>query len=90
VNAPSGSRQPPGSGEAVRLLLSKGADSKAADVRGSTALFEAARVNDIDTLRLLLNAPGNINAGGFIGMTLNLATGHANLAAVRLLVKGPT
>jgi ankyrin repeat protein len=77
----------PGSADAVRLLLTKGADSKAADVRGSTALFEAARVNDIDSLRLLLNAPVNINAGGFIGMTaLNLATGHANLAAVRLLL----
>jgi ankyrin repeat protein len=44
-------------------------------------------VNDIDALRLLLNAPVNINAGGFIGMTaLNLATGHANLAAVKLLL----
>ena len=77
----------PGSGDAVRLLLSKGADSKAADVRGSTALVEAARVNDIDVLRLLVNAPVNINAGGFVGMTaLNLAAGHANLAAVRLLL----
>jgi ankyrin repeat protein len=77
----------PGSADAVRLLLSKGADSKAADVRGSTALVEAARVNDIDTLRLLLDAPVNINAGGFVGTTaLNLAAGHANLAAVKLLL----
>ncbi len=77
----------PGSADAVRLLLSKGADSKVADVRGSTPLVEAARVNDIDVLRLLLNAPVNINAGGFAGATaLNLAAGHANLAAVKLLL----
>jgi ankyrin repeat protein len=78
----------PGSGEAVRLLLSKGADSKVADVRGSTPLVEAARVDDIDMLRLLMSAPVNINAGGFVGMTaLNLAVGHANLPAVKLLLE---
>jgi ankyrin repeat protein len=77
----------PGSADAVRLLLSKGTDSKAADVRGVTPLLEAARVNDMDMFRLLLDAPANINAGGFVGTTaLNLAAGHANLAAVKLLL----
>jgi ankyrin repeat protein len=77
----------PDSADAVRLLLSKGANSKVADVRGSTPLVEAARVDDIDMLRLLLNAPVNINAGGLVGAAaLSLAAGHANLAAVRLLL----
>src|SRR5215472_8241927 len=68
----------PGSADAIRLLLSKGADSKVADVRGSKPLIEAARVDDIEMMRLLLNAPANINAGGFVGETaLSLATGHA-------------
>src|SRR6266571_1255493 len=59
----------PGSLDAVRLLLSKGADTKAADVRGNTALIEAARVNDIDMLRVLLDNPVDLNAGDFAGFT---------------------
>src|SRR5260221_9906612 len=76
-----------GSLDAVRLLLSKGADTKAADVRGTTALIEAARVNDIDELRALLNYPVDLNAGDFGGFTaLMWAAGHSNLAAVKLLL----
>ena len=77
----------PGSLDAVSLLLSKGADTKAADFRGTTALIEAARVNDIDELRALLNYPVDLNAGDFGGFTaLMWAAGHSNLAAVKLLL----
>src|SRR5882724_11701188 len=77
----------PGSLEAVRLLLSKGADTKAVDFRGTSALIEAARVNDIEVLRALLDHPVDLNAGDFAGFTaLMWAAGHSNLAAVKLLL----
>ncbi|HUQ93027.1 MAG TPA: ankyrin repeat domain-containing protein [Bryobacteraceae bacterium] len=77
----------PGSVDAVRLLLAKGADTKVADVRGNTPVLEAARVDDIEMLRLLLEHPAELNAGDFIGMTaLGWAAGHSNLAAVKLLL----
>src|SRR5258708_5832212 len=75
----------PGSIESVRLLLSKGADPKAADFQGTTALVGAARVNDLDTMRLLLTQPIDINAGDFGGLTALIhAAGLRNLTAVKL------
>jgi ankyrin repeat protein len=78
----------PGSTESVRLLLSKGADPKAADFQGTTALVGAARANDLDTMRLLLTYPVDINAGDFGGLTALIhAAGLRNLTAVKLLLE---
>jgi ankyrin repeat protein len=78
----------PGSSEIVRILLAKGADTTAADVRGNTPLLEAARVNDIEVLRLLAEQKVDINAGDFAGLTaLGHAAAHSNMEAVRLLLK---
>src|SRR5262249_21453671 len=38
----------------VKLLLDKGADPKAQDGRHHTAAVEAAQINDLDTLKILL------------------------------------
>jgi hypothetical protein len=57
------------------------------DFRGGNALSESARVNDLDTLKLLLTYPVDINAGDFGGFTaLTHAAGRRNLVAVKLLL----
>jgi ankyrin repeat protein len=78
----------PGSAEAVKLLLAKGADTKVADAGKFTPLNEAARVNDFETLKLLLAKPHDINGGNRLGFTpLMLAAGHGNLEAVNALIQ---
>ncbi len=67
----------PGASQTLRLLLSKGADPKAADATGGTALVEAARANDLESVRLLLEHPVNIDAGdrfGFPALTYAVST----------------
>lgn len=76
-----------GSAETLRLLLSKGADGKAVDALGTTALVEAAHANDLEAMRLLVAAKPDIDAGDLIGNTALIhAAGHGNLAAVKLLL----
>jgi ankyrin repeat protein len=78
----------PGSAEAVKLLLAKGAEPKVADAGNFTPLNEAARVNDFESLQLLLAKPHDINAGNRLGITsLMLAAGHGNVDAVKMLVE---
>jgi ankyrin repeat protein len=80
----------PGGAETVRLLLSKGADPKTHDGSGASALTEASRANDLDSLRALLATPFDIDidAGDRLGFTaLIYATGHGNTAAVKLLLQ---
>jgi ankyrin repeat protein len=76
-----------GSAGTVKLLLEKGADTTATDVRGNTALLDAAAANEMESLRLLADHKCDLNAGDFAGVTaLAHAAGHSNLAAVRLLL----
>ena len=78
----------PGSADAVKLLLAKGAEPKVADAANFTPLNEAARVNDFETLQLLLAKPHDINAGNRLGITsLMLAAGHGNVDAVKMLLE---
>ena len=67
----------PGSADAVRLLLAKGANPKIADVRGSTPLSEAARLNDLDTMKALLtNQPVDCEGAADRGPQILLRPGH--------------
>jgi ankyrin repeat protein len=79
-----------GSSETVRLLLNKGADTAAAEVRGTTALLEAVRMNDMGSFRLLVDRKVDVNAGDRFGVTaLGYAAGHSNLEMMReLLARG--
>lgn len=77
----------PGNAASIRMLLTKGADTAAADVRGNTALVDAARVNDLEAMKLLVGGKADINAGDIIGITaLGYASAHSNLDAVKLLL----
>jgi ankyrin repeat protein len=77
----------PGSAATVRVMLDKGADATAADVRGHTALVDAARTNSTEAVRLLLEHKGDIDAGDFVGLTaLAHAASHSNVAIMRMLL----
>jgi ankyrin repeat protein len=74
-------------GPVVRLLLSKGASLTTKDAFGNTLLTAAAVGNDLDTMRLALDAGVDPSASGVTGVTpLFVSAYHANLAAVRLLL----
>jgi ankyrin repeat protein len=76
-----------GAAPIVRLLASKGADLKAKDAFQNTLLIAAATGNDIDTMRLALDAGVDASAATVTGVTpLFMASYHANLPAVRLLL----
>jgi ankyrin repeat protein len=71
----------------VKLLIAKGADSRARDAFQNTMLTAAAYGNDVATMRLMLDAGIDVNAAGVTGVTPLLgAAYHGNLAAVRLLL----
>ena len=58
-----------GNAEIVRLMLSKGADVKAQDRRGMSALYLAARTGELATVKLLLSHDADPNAADFAGRT---------------------
>src|SRR6185295_12092881 len=58
-----------GSAPLVRLLIAKGADVRAKDVFQNTTLTAAAYGNDLDTIRLILDAGVDVNAAGATGVT---------------------
>ena len=53
----------------VKLLLTRGADAKAADDRGNTALMEAAEKCDPEVVKMLLKAGADMNAKNKQGLT---------------------
>jgi len=75
------------SSEIVRYLVAKGADLKAKDAFGNTILTAAATGNDLNTIRIALDAGMDVNAAGPTGLTpLLLAAGYGNLEATKLLL----
>jgi ankyrin repeat protein len=76
------------SSEIVRYLAAKGADLQAKDAFGNTILTAAAMGNDLNTLRIALDAGVDVNTAGVTGVTpLMLSAGyHANLPATKMLL----
>jgi ankyrin repeat protein len=72
----------------VRLLAAKGADLKVKDAFQNTALTAAATGNDLETIRIALDAGVDVNAESMTGLTpLMISAGyHGNLQATRLLL----
>jgi ankyrin repeat protein len=71
----------------VGLLLSKGADAKAKDVRGTSVFQAAADGNDLDTIRLLLSKGADADGASGAGDTaLQSAASNCNPEAVNLLL----
>jgi len=76
-----------GAVETVRLLLDKGADLRAADNLGWTALEAAAYAGDADTVRLLLQRGADPDRADKSGSTaLMSAAASGNVAMIRLLL----
>jgi N-acyl-D-amino-acid deacylase len=76
------------SAEIARLLIEKGANPKVTDAFKTTALRAAAMGNDDSTMRMLIEAGVDVNAGDLAGITpLMMAAGwNGNLRAVELLL----
>lgn len=71
----------------AKMLIAKGADVKARDAFGNTMVNAAAVGNDLETLRIMVDAGVEVDAGGATGVTpLIFASYHGNLAAVKLLL----
>src|SRR3954471_11972501 len=72
----------------VQLLLARGADPKrVAAADKVSALIGAARGNDFESIRQLVEAGGDVNGADLAGATpLMYASAHGNLAAVKLLL----
>lgn len=71
----------------VKLLIEKGADVKARDGRHTTAIWEAAQTDDLDSFKLLLAAgaePDVANADGYT--PLHWAASNCNLEMTRTLL----
>jgi ankyrin repeat protein len=79
-----------GCAAAVKLLLEKGADPKAKDARGITALNAAADANDLETMKLLIAKGAEADHQDESGNTpLQSAATNCNYdAAKMLLAKG--
>lgn len=80
-----------GVGQAVRLLLDKGASVNVADGEGATVLIWTAshiKTAGLDTLRIILDSHAEVNARGAAGQTaLELATDRNAPEAVSLLLE---
>ena len=75
------------SADAVKLLISRGADVHMKDVFNNTLLNSAAAGNDTETIRIMLDAGIDVNAGAVTGTTpIMLAAGNGNTEAVKLLI----
>jgi ankyrin repeat protein len=76
------------SADTVRLLLAKGADPKITDSFKNTILNAAAAGNDIETIRMIINAGVDVNAANVIGTTplIVSAGSNGNVQAVKMLL----
>jgi ankyrin repeat protein len=79
--------------ELARMLLVKGAGPKVVDAFGFTTLKAATAGNDLETIRMMVEAGVDVNAGErgaaavIPGVTLLInAASHGNLEAVKLLL----
>ena len=75
-----------GSSEILKLMLDKGADLKKADADPiTTPLTAAVQINDLASVRLLLESGAEVRspAGGF---SLIFASGHGNVEMMKLLM----
>lgn len=71
----------------VRLLMARGANPKVVDAMKGTALHQAARGGDIDTIRMMLEAGLGVNDADFAGFTpLISAAFIGSVDGVRLLI----
>ena len=77
--------------EVVALLLKKGANIEGQDENESTALMEAASEGQLEVVRFLLKKGAKINAEGYFGSALCMASLGGHLEVVQLLLeKGAT
>src|SRR5882672_6374405 len=77
-----------GNKAAVRSLLQKKADVNAAQTDGTTALHWAVRLDDLETVDLLIRAGANVSTATRAGATpLSLAAINGNPAIIEKLVK---
>ena len=65
----------------IELLLEKGADINTRGGEHGTALVAAARIDNVATLRLLINAGANVNA-----TALNATIANHNIVALDILL----
>ncbi|HET9467344.1 MAG TPA: ankyrin repeat domain-containing protein [Vicinamibacterales bacterium] len=71
----------------VRLLMARGANAKAVDVMKGTALHQAVRGGDIETIRMMVDAGLGVNDADFAGFTpLMGAAFTGSVAAAKLLI----
>jgi ankyrin repeat protein len=77
----------PGAAGVVRLLLEKGADPKARDIRGENTIFRAAFSGDTDILRLLVDKGADVNGRTSDSITaLMEAAVHGNSRMIEILL----
>jgi len=73
--------------QAVRSLIKSGADVRAPEGDGATALHWAAHRDSVDLVRLLLDAGARAEVANDLGVTpLHLAAANGNPATMRLLL----
>ncbi len=81
------------SSEILKMLMAKGADAKAKDTFGGTALNVACLSDDMSAIRLLVEAGADVNGAGIDhgaapgGTPLMNAAANGNLEAVNYLLK---
>lgn len=76
-----------GSAPIVQLLMTRGANPKAVDVTKGTALHQAVRGGDLDTIRMMIEAGLGVNEASFGGFTpLIGAAFTGSVEAVTLLL----
>jgi ankyrin repeat protein len=77
----------PGAAAVVQLLLEKGADPKARDIRGESTIFRAAFSGDMEVLRLLVDRGADVNARTNENFTaLMEAAVHGNGSMIEMLL----
>ena len=77
----------PSGADTVQLLLDKGADPRAKDMFGMSALIEAADCGNTEAARLLIEKGADANSADSASRSaVALAAGSSNLALVKLLL----